>query len=63
VHPGAGALPETSALPRHFLRRSRLDFVAELGTSFEGGWRVVPAAAVFSWGWEAAAVLFNNHGS
>ena len=25
VHPGAGALPGTSALPRHFLRRTRLD--------------------------------------
>jgi hypothetical protein len=37
--PEAGALPETRALPRHFLRRSRLDPVAELGTSFDGGWR------------------------
>jgi hypothetical protein len=34
--PEAPALP---ALPRHFLRRSRLDFVAELGTSFDGVWR------------------------
>jgi hypothetical protein len=25
VHPGAGAVPEAVALPRHFLRRSRLD--------------------------------------
>jgi hypothetical protein len=37
--PEAGALPGTSALPRHFLRRSRLDPVAELETSFDGAWR------------------------
>jgi hypothetical protein len=50
--PEAGALPGTRALSRHWrggddrprasgsgqLRRSRADFVAELGTSFDGGW-------------------------
>jgi len=34
VHPGAGALPGTSALPRHFLRRSRLDSCSGTRTEF-----------------------------